>query len=140
MNDQSILSPSALGQNWITENDPLYDADTIFVIFDSPHVDAAYKFIFGYLSKSPMKKRIYILMNHFCTRSATSFERFIKQLDILKACIPLPIALDTFHPEHVVDKKQSPIPILVMTWDDNIGDKVSENISDNNDEEKDSFQ
>jgi hypothetical protein len=151
----TIFSPLGQCQNWATENDPTYPAThperATFDICTATQVDAVCEFVFQYLAKqerlvpgSPAEPRqAYVLLPHFCSKSATSFEKFTIQLRILLALLQFDksdeqddtltlsgsasalegiLVSDYFHPEHVDAEKRSPLPILSLRWGPVIND------------------
>jgi len=136
----TIASPSTAAQNWLTENDPSYHQEiSAFAVTDAKHVDAAYEVIFTNLaierySRLSAKKKdattlssdkgpSYIIMPHFLSSSATSFENFAtKVTTIINTVHGLKeqVSVHIFHPEHVDTEKRCPVPVFVIQW---YGDK-----------------
>ena len=135
----TFMSPADIGQEWIIENDRLYDADSsYFTSFDTMHVDAAYEFIFATIAMQRNRakaaasssggsnnnkagdialKRDYLIFPNFLSKAATSFEKFSGQVQKIINAIPGisdVLCVSTFHPEHVDQAKRSPVPILVL--------------------------
>lgn len=136
----SSVTPLMVAQNWIAENDSLFDVTQCsFTVSDSTHVDEAYEFLFTNLgmqtsqflinpnkntppAKSPSKnaqKRQYMVLPHFLSRSATSLEKFTKQAERIVSTIPsisTKVDLTSFHPEDINEAKRCPVPVIVLQW------------------------
>lgn len=139
----SSVTPLMIAQNWIDQNDPLFDVTQCsFTVTDSTHVDEAYEFLFTNLgmqtsqflihsngnnasepkptsSTKSAQKRQYMVLPHFLSRSATSLENFTKTVDRIISTIPsisTKIDLTSFHPEDVNESKRCPVPVIVMQW------------------------
>jgi len=139
----SSVTPLMVAQNWIDENDPLFDVTQCsFTVSDSTHVDEAYEFLFTNLgmqtsqflvynngknnnakpakpSAKNAQKRQYMVLPHFLSRSATSLEKFTKQAERIISTIPsisTKVDLTCFHPEDVNENKRCPVPVIVLQW------------------------
>lgn len=129
MSDSSIVAT----QKWITLNDPSYRKEgTSFAVTDAKHVDSAYEVIFTNLSvqnrsmREKMEKdgaksnsryvRSNVIMPHFLSSSATSFEKFALEVsNIISKVKGLEgVSVDFFHPEHINVRRQSQLPVLVI--------------------------
>ena len=138
----SFVSPLMLAQNWIAENDPMFDVTACgFTSSDTKHVDEAYEFVFTNLAmqtsqflnkpsfvteaaaqaQAGAQKRLYIVMSNFLTSSATSFEKFANETTNIIQQLPAikdRVELSCLHPEHIDASKRSPVPVFVMQWKD----------------------
>ncbi len=136
----SSVTPLMVAQNWIDENDSLFDVTQCsFTVSDATHVDEAYEFLFTNLgmqtsqflinpnkSTPPTKlssknaqKRQYMVLPHFLSRSATSLEKFTKQAERIIATIPsisTKVDVTSFHPEDINEAKRCPVPVIVLQW------------------------
>jgi hypothetical protein len=129
------LPPLPLAQKWIAENDPNVIFTAAFTETDTPAVDAAYEYVFtniammadpplledGTQPQEPQQQQ-YLVMPHFLSTAATSFEKFTGQVENIIACLPdvrNKVTITTFHPEHIDSKKRSPYPILALQWNNN---------------------
>jgi len=129
----SILSPIGQGQTWLAEHLP----DTVmkgasFDICSATQADEVLEFVFNKLVEASREKsqhrHSFILLPCFCSKSATSFEKFNIQLCALMAFLHFEtnkeaaaalegIRLDGFyHPEHIDKNNRSPIPILSLEF------------------------
>ncbi|KAG7342723.1 hypothetical protein IV203_020673 [Nitzschia inconspicua] len=133
----SSVTPMMVAQNWIDQNDPLFDVTKCaFTVSDATYVDEAYEFVFTnlamqtshFLSKTSTageqagaQRRQYLVMPHFLSNSATSMEKFSDQvLNIVRTLPPVRNKVDVsfLHPEHVDENKRCPIPVFVLQWKD----------------------
>jgi len=128
-----------MSQNWISNHDPFFNMSTsTFTLSDSKHVDAAYEFVFNNIamhismgrSSTPMEgkqlgaielkfsSRSYLVMPHFLSSSATSFEKFAQEVAHIVECLGLRdiLSVSVMHPEHVHSESRSPYPIFVLQW------------------------
>ena len=112
------VTPLKLGEQWVAAHadPPLYSA---FTETGTPHVDSAYEFVFtniAMLQESAVSKQ-YLIMPHFLSAAATSFEKFATQVHKLSSTLPDlgVVTVDTYHPEHVNPAKRSPVPILSLS-------------------------
>jgi hypothetical protein len=103
---------------------------------DSKFVDAAYEFVFNNIAmhvstsqtiggetgsgavEFQFSSRSYLVMPHFLSSSATSFEKFAHEVGNIVDCLGLRdiVSLSVLHPEHVESERRSPCPILVLQW------------------------
>jgi len=129
---KSTMHPVAIGQDWVTTNDPMYESSkSSFILHDSKYVDGAFEAVFSNIamqrgkftnvsdSVESKKKREYLIMSQFLTKSATSFEKFAKGVENIACSIPhlgKGISFSTFHKEHLEKNRRSPYPILVIDW------------------------
>eukprot|EP00523_Entomoneis_sp_CCMP467_P012363 CAMPEP_0168797964 /NCGR_PEP_ID=MMETSP0725-20121227/17624_1 /TAXON_ID=265536 /ORGANISM="Amphiprora sp., Strain CCMP467" /LENGTH=455 /DNA_ID=CAMNT_0008849291 /DNA_START=60 /DNA_END=1427 /DNA_ORIENTATION=- len=130
----SAVTPLQMAQNYIAAADPTIPPTAAFTESDSEAVDEAYEFVFTNIAmmsetvrsmkangKEPQDVRHYVVMPRFVTSAATSLEKFSHQvLNILGAMPDLAnrVKIQTYHPEHVSDTKRSPMPIIMLQWDD----------------------
>lgn len=125
----SPLSHMQMGQDWINDNDEKFSPVTsAFTESDTPEVDHAYEFVFTNIAmlegqtkqdKTNGSHRQYLLMPHFLSSSATSLEKFTKEvMNIVKTLPDLSekVKVSTFHPEHVQQPRRSPFPIICLQW------------------------
>lgn len=118
-------TPLSKGQNWVLQNDPLFDqATSTFTTSDTRHVDKAYEYVFNtiamILSQTPKQgQRSYIVLPEFLPNSSFSFDRFAEMIANILNSVPSmqdKTSISTFHPEHIEAMDTSPVPILVVTW------------------------
>lgn len=114
----AAVTPLKLGEQWIAShaNPPTAAA---FTETGTPHVDAAYEFVFtnlAMLQESSVEKQ-YLVMPNFLSAAATSFEKFATQVHKISSTLPDlgVVTVDTFHPEHIDPAKRSPMPILSLS-------------------------
>ncbi|CAB9516776.1 expressed unknown protein [Seminavis robusta] len=125
----SPVSHMRMAQQWITENDEKFSPVTSpFTESESAEVDHAYEFVFTNLAMQKHQasvdnihgsRRQYLVMPHFLSSSATSLEKFTKEvMNIVKTLPDLDgrVKLSTFHPEHVQQERRSPLPIICLQW------------------------
>jgi len=131
----SSVTPLMVAQNWIDENDPLFDVSKCaFTVSEATHVDEAYEFLFTNLAmqtsqflestatqEAGAQKRQYLVMPHFLSNSATSMEKFATQaVNIIRTLPPVRNRIDVsvLHPEHIDPEKRCPVPVFVLQWKD----------------------
>jgi hypothetical protein len=121
LNEISSVTPLVLAQNWLAKNDPTITPTPIITESEEMQVDAGYEYIF--LNIAMMKEhgnaKQYLVMPHFLTASATSFDKVCDQVEELIQLIPDlkdEITISTFHPEHIDSAKRSPVPIYALEW------------------------
>jgi len=130
----SSLTPMQVAQNWIAKNDPLFDASACaFTTSNTPHVDEAYEFVFTNLAMQTTQfledskvdagaqKRQYLVMPNFVTTSATSMEKFTKEVESIVSTLPMVrthVGVSCTHPEHIEEGKRSPVPVFILQWKD----------------------
>lgn len=139
------MDPTAVVHGWVAKNDPSYKDETSqFLSCDAKHVDAAYEFVFSQIAGerilstqtsdrgyaySPgvrelkLGKRMYITMPDFVSTSATSFEKFAFEVNnIINTVNGLSdiVSVTTFHPEHILISRRSPVPTFVLQWYDSV--------------------
>ena len=128
----SAASPMMQAEMWISENDPLFDIDeAAFTLSETKHIDEAYEFVFvnmamqtsQFLSDSTVnagaQRRQYLVMPNFLTASATSFEKFAKEVNNIIDALPQlrgKMNLSCLHPEHVQEDKRSSVPVFTLEW------------------------
>jgi len=137
----SPITPLNMAQEWIAKN----DADALarssgsvaFTESSAQHVDEAYQFVFTNLAmlkesaaagaaegdsapgQQKSERRQYLVMPRFLSSSATSFEKFSKEVQNIADALPDlkgRASIETFHPEHVDPDRRSPIPVFAMVW------------------------
>lgn len=122
----SALTPLRLAQEWLVQHDPQLPAGAV-TITESPaaQVDAAYAFVFtnlammmeGSAEQVKEQTRQYLVLPHFLSSSATSFEKFATEVNNIIGILPNlaeQVRVSTFHPEHIDPNKRSPVPICVL--------------------------
>ena len=114
----AAVTPLKLGEQWIATfaNPPAFAA---FTESGTPHVDAAYEFVFtniAMLQESAVNNQ-YLVVPHFLSTAATSFEKFATQVHKISSTLPDlgVVMVDTYHPEHINPAKRSPMPILSLS-------------------------
>eukprot|EP00537_Pseudo-nitzschia_pungens_P003799 CAMPEP_0172361920 /NCGR_PEP_ID=MMETSP1060-20121228/5673_1 /TAXON_ID=37318 /ORGANISM="Pseudo-nitzschia pungens, Strain cf. cingulata" /LENGTH=485 /DNA_ID=CAMNT_0013084321 /DNA_START=74 /DNA_END=1531 /DNA_ORIENTATION=- len=135
----SSVTPLMVAQNWIAENDPVFDIQKCsFTVSDATHVDEAYEFCFTNLGMQTARflgsddnsssnssqakdaqKRQYMVMPHFLSSSATSLEKFVTQAQKIVRKLPSigdKVELTCFHPESVNEHQRCPVPVIVLQW------------------------
>eukprot|EP00586_Coscinodiscus_wailesii_P015323 CAMPEP_0172513486 /NCGR_PEP_ID=MMETSP1066-20121228/252855_1 /TAXON_ID=671091 /ORGANISM="Coscinodiscus wailesii, Strain CCMP2513" /LENGTH=448 /DNA_ID=CAMNT_0013293773 /DNA_START=178 /DNA_END=1524 /DNA_ORIENTATION=+ len=123
----SFETPLSMSQHWIMENVPDFkDETSSFAICDTKHVDSAYEFVFSNIAmhnsigvESAKGTTNYLVMSNFLSSSATSFEKFSKEVENILNTMPgvgNKISVAILHPEHVDKDKRSPVPIFVLDW------------------------
>jgi hypothetical protein len=122
----SAVTPLQMAQQWALDNDPQVSEMSAFTESRTAQVDEAYEFIFTNIAMLCEAKgeveRQYLVMPHFLSAAATSFEKFSKEVDTMISHLPdLKDKVDivTFHPEHVASAKRSPVPLFVLQWKKN---------------------
>lgn len=129
-----VSNPIISAKEWIIENDPLYNPHiSTFTSADASHADSAFEFVFSMLSLHKYKpyseetrtkrydvsSRSYLIMPKFVSCSATSLEKFMKDVkNIINAIDGLSdrVSLSLMHPEHVREEKRAPVPVIVLQW------------------------
>lgn len=139
----SSVTPLALAQQFVAANDPDLKLSPHYAAFTesgASHVDEAYQFVFTNLAMmkesaasgaasaaagpppaagSAEQRRQYLVMPHFLSSSATSFEKFSNEVRNIFGVLPDlkdKASIETFHPEHVDSSRRSPVPIYVLIW------------------------
>lgn len=130
----SSVTPMMMAQNWIAQNDPLFDVTKCaFTVTDTMHVDEAHEFVFTNLAmqtseflpqasssiETSAQKRQYLVMPHFLSNSATSMEKFALSVEnIIRTLPPVrnKVLINILHPEHIDEAKRSPVPVFVLQW------------------------
>ena len=125
----SSISHMRMAQEWIKDNDEKFSPLTsAFTESDTPEVDHAYEFVFTNLAMQKHQaaldnihgsRRQYLVMPHFLTSSATSLEKFTREVMNIVSTLPDLVGrvkLSTFHPEHVQQGRRSPLPIVCLQW------------------------
>jgi len=130
----SSCAPMQLAQNWIANAciDDLVSMELCaFTETDAKYVDDGYEFVFTNLAMQASKflklekaakkagMRQYMVMPHFLSSSATSFEHFASEVTHIIDALPGlagNVHVITFHPEHNFPEKRSPTPIFALEW------------------------
>jgi len=125
----TVETPSTIAQKWLTENDPSYHPETsTFTSTDTKYVDAAHEVIFTNLAMERLSQverasqkgsHSYVIMPHFLSSSATSFEKFSSEVtNIIGSVRGLKgkVSVNVFHSEHVDAEKRCPVPVFVIQW------------------------
>ena len=127
--DISAISHMQMAQEWIGANDekasPLTSA---FTESDTPEIDHAYEFVFTNIAMMQQQarqdkvhgsRRQYLVMPHFLSSSATSLEKFTKEVMNIVNTLPdlrRKVKISTFHPEHVKSERRAPLSIICLQW------------------------
>lgn len=114
-----------------------------FTTSSTAHVDEAYEFVFTNIAmlqeqygvadastdnnnnndkSNHQQQQQYLVLPHFLSAAATSFENFSNEVTQLVACLPSlkgKLTVTTYHPEHIQANRRSPTPILALTWNNN---------------------
>jgi hypothetical protein len=116
-------TPLQMAQQWALDNDPHVSEMSAFTESRTAQVDEAYEYIFTNIAMlceaKGLVERQYLVMPHFLSAAATSFEKFSKEVNTMISHLPdLKDKVDivTFHPEHVDSNKRSPVPLFVLQW------------------------
>lgn len=125
----STVTPMKLSQQWIQDHDEKFSPDTsTFTESFAPEVDQAYEFVFTNLAMQQEQalmdqihgsRRQYLVMPKFLSSSATSLEKFTKEVMSIVSTVPdlrEKVKVSTFHPEHVKEGRRSPVPIVCLQW------------------------
>jgi hypothetical protein len=125
----SLMSPLRLAQEWIAHNHGAFDIDTsTFGRTKCQYVDEAYEFVFNQLAMMQASRQAngtahpttqYLVFESLMSNSATSFEKFAREIMGLVQLLPSlkgHVDVTTLHPEHISSDKRAPVPVLVMTW------------------------
>lgn len=125
----SGISPLKMAHSWVYENDDKFSSVTsAFTESDTAEIDQAYEFVFTNIAMQQESVRIdnihgsrrqYLVMPHFLTSSATSLEKFTKEVTNIVNTLPDlrdKVQISTFHPEHIKDIRRSPLPIICLQW------------------------
>jgi hypothetical protein len=122
----SAVTPLQMAQQWALDNDPQVSEMSAFTESRTAQVDEAYEFIFTNIAMlceaKGVVERQYLVMPHFLSSAATSFEKFSKEVEAMIGHMPDlkdKVAIATFHPEHVEATKRSPVPLFVLQWKKN---------------------
>jgi hypothetical protein len=104
----SAVTPLQMTQQWALDNDASVSEMSAFTESPTSQVDEAYEFIFTSIAMLCVLERQYLVMPHFLSAAATSFETFSKEVENMISHLPdLKDQVDivTFHPEHVDSTK-----------------------------------
>jgi hypothetical protein len=121
LDEISLVTPMMLAQNWVAKHADVVDSAS-FTESDCQHVDAAYEFVFTNMAMhsqlSQAVQRQYLVMPSFLTASATSLEKFAKEVKNISVLFPrlADVQVMTMHPEHIDRTKRSPVPLLCLHW------------------------
>jgi len=129
MEEISAVSPMRMAQEWIRDNDSKFSPVTsAFTESDTREVDHAYEFVFTNMAMQQEQartdnihgsRRQYLVVPHFLSSSATSLEKFTKEVKNIVNTLPdlrEKVKLSTFHPEHVQQDRRSAMPIICLQW------------------------
>ena len=120
----TIMSPFRQAQIWVGKNHELFQEETsTFTSTDCEQVDEAYEFVFNNIAMQQRRSDAaqFLIFTDFVSSSATSFEKFAGECQGLVNVMPsLRSKLDfsTLHPEHIDVNRRSPVPVLVMSWNE----------------------
>lgn len=122
----SLLSPFQSAQEWIANNHELFDIKTsIFTNTKCQELDEGYEFVFTNIAMKQASMMDttntsqFLVFEEFMSTSATSFEKFSREVKDLISLLPSirgKIQVSILHPEHIEASCRSPVPVLVMTW------------------------
>jgi hypothetical protein len=122
----SAVTPLQMAQQWALDNDAHVSENSAFTESRTAQVDEAYEFIFTNVAMlceaKGVVERQYLVMPHFLSAAATSFEKFSKEVGTMISHLPDlkdKVEIVTFHPEHVDSMKRSPVPLFVLQWKKN---------------------
>jgi hypothetical protein len=122
----SAVTPLQMAQQWALDHDPHVSEMSAFTESRTAQVDEAYEFIFTNMAMlceaKGVVERQYLVLPHFLSAAATSFEKFSKEVDAMISHLPDlkdKVEIVTFHPEHVEATKRSPVPLFVLQWKKN---------------------
>jgi hypothetical protein len=119
LTEVSAVTPLKLAEKFITETG--VEGEAAFTETQAAEVDEAYEFVFNNVAMlmESETKRQYLVMPHFLSSAATSFEKFAAEVSKMLAVLPDlkdRVSITTFHPEHIDSSRRSPVPILAMQW------------------------
>jgi hypothetical protein len=125
----SAVSHMRMAQEWIKTNDEKFSPITsAFTETDTGEIDHGYEFVFTNLAMQKYhasadniagSRRQYLVMPRFLSSSATSLEKFTKEVMNIVNTLPDlrgKVKLSTFHPEHIEQGRRSPLPIICLQW------------------------
>lgn len=129
IDEVSTISHMQMAQEWIRDNDEKFSPVTsAFMEADITEIDHAYEFVFTNLAMMQQQykqdsvhgsRRQYLVMPHFLSSSATSLEKFTKEVMNMVNTLPdlrEKVKLSTFHPEHVQQERRSQNSIVCLQW------------------------
>lgn len=119
-----IISPLHQAQKWISQYCESFDIKTSTFTDTSCHeVDEGYEFAFNNIAMqvaSPvMASTQYLVYSEFMSSSATSFEKFAREVATLLDFMPSlkgKVSISMLHPEHIDPNFRCLVPVLVMHW------------------------
>jgi len=125
----STISHMRMAQEWITDSDEKFSSVTpAFTESDTTEIDHAYEAVFTNLAMMQEQdrqdnihgsRRQYLVMPHFLSSSATSLEKFTREVMNIVSTLPdlrEKVKLSTFHPEHVQQGRRSPMSVICLQW------------------------
>ena len=125
----SSISHMRRAQEWIKAHDDKFSPVTsAFTESDTTEIDHGYEFVFTNMAMQKEQasidnihgaRRQYLVMPHFLSSSATSLEKFTKEVENIVNTLPDlrdRVKLSTFHPEHVLEERRSAMPIICLEW------------------------
>lgn len=120
----SDMSPLHQSQNWIASYHEGFDIQkSTFTTTNCQEVDGGYEFVFNNIAMqvaSHLKMSSqYLVFSNFMCSSATSFEKFAREVTALLHLMPSledKISISTLHPEHIDPNLRCPVPVLIMNW------------------------
>ena len=129
MGEISSVSHMQRAQEWVLEHDDKCSTTTsAFTESDTTEIDHGYEFVFTNMAmqkqqasvdKIPGTRRQYLVMPHFLSSSATSLEKFTTEVKNIVSTLPDirdHANVSIFHPEHVIEERRSPMPIICLHW------------------------
>lgn len=121
----TAVTPVKLAQQWIAEHAGTASTTATFTTSSAAAVDEAYEFVFTNIAMlqetfaSTNCRQQYLVLPHFLSAAATSFQKYAVEVTKLVTCLPSlrgKLSVTTYHPEHVEPSRRSPAPILVLAW------------------------
>lgn len=120
----SFKDPVLKAQIWAQGNLPYFQPKASeFHTNTATHPDHAYQFVFTQIANHRSHSKslfTYLVLPHFCTSSATSFEKFANEVVNIVKVMPVPDlgfdGVDVLHPEHILKQNRAPVPVLVLKW------------------------
>jgi hypothetical protein len=121
INQVTSVTPISLAQRWLTQYVSDLPPQPALVESSTPHVDTAYEFVFNNLAmmKHEGTSRHYLVMPHFLSSSATSAEKFAKQVNNILQTLPEwkdTVQMAVYHPEHIDATKRAPLTIFQLDY------------------------
>mmetsp|Transcript_10411 Transcript_10411/g.24132 ORF Transcript_10411/g.24132 Transcript_10411/m.24132 type:complete len:230 (-) Transcript_10411:218-907(-) len=126
---QPVETLKSAAEKWVSRFDEAFDIYTsTFTSSDAKHIDAAHEFVFTNLAMHVNRRksltftrrpRQYLVFNNFMSTSATYFDCFAEDVASIIDVLPTlagEVDVQTYHPEHRVGSRMSPVPMIVLEW------------------------